>query len=96
MKNRDEFVNHLKARLDRWNDQAAKWEETAHRVRTTHLAAFDARREDALYQLKLLERASTEAYEDAVVGAENAWKALAEAFDTARSHFEKAPSKKKA
>lgn len=94
MKNRDEFVSDLKERLDRWNAEAAKWEARAARAREDQLAAFKARRDEALYQLKLLEKASSAAFEDAARGAEAAWRALSQAFDDARAHFEKAPRKK--
>src|SRR4051794_39609339 len=94
MKNRDQFVNDLKARLDRWNAEAAKWEVRATKARDEQLAAFNARREEALYQLKLLEKASSAAFDDAARGAESAWHALDQAFDKARAHFEKVPPKK--
>ena len=94
MKNRDQFVSDLKERLDRWNAQAAKWEARAARAREDQLAAFNARRDEALYQLKLLEKASSAAFEDAARGAEGAWQALSQAFDDARAHFEKVPPKK--
>lgn len=94
MKTRDEFVSDLKERLDRWNAEAAKWEARAARAREDQLAAFNARRDEALYQLKLLEKASSAAFEDAARGAEGAWRALSQAFEDARAHFEKSPPKK--
>jgi hypothetical protein len=96
MKNRDQFVNDLKARLDRWNLEAEKWEARGGRLRADQAKAFHARRDEALYQLRLLEMASSAAFDDAAAGAEKAWKALAEAFEKAYTHFEKAPQKKKA
>ena len=96
MPKRDEFVNDLKERLDRWNGEAAKWEARAQKARDEQLAAFQARREEALYQMKLLEGASSAAFDDVARGAEKAWKALGEAFESARHHFEKSPGKTKA
>lgn len=96
MSKRDEFVNDLKQRLDRWNLEAAKWEARAERARADQLDAFQSRRDEALYQMKLLENASVAAFDDVARGAEAAWKALGEAFETARTHFEKSTPHKKA
>ncbi len=96
MKSRDEYVNDLKERLDRWNLEAEKWEARVQRARDDQLAAFQARRDEALYQMKLLEKASSAAYDDVARGAEKAWKELAAAFESARVHFEKSPRKTKA
>ena len=89
MKTRDQLVDDLKGRLDRWNAEAAKWEARALKARDAQLAAFEARREEALYQMKLLEKASGAAFDDVAKGAEAAWKALGEAFESARHHFER-------
>jgi hypothetical protein len=42
-----------------------------------------------LYHVKLLQSASAGAWEDLMRGADQAWKGMQEAFDRARSHFEK-------
>ena len=53
------------------------------------LAALNSRREDALYQMKLLQNASADAWRDLTAGADRAWKELQEAVDRTRTHFEK-------
>jgi len=96
MMRRDEYVEKLKAQLDEWNAEVSKWEaktasaqaemkaETAKR-----LEELRGRRDEAMYQLRLLQNASTDAWMDLMRGTEQAWKSLHEAFDRARSHFEK-------
>jgi hypothetical protein len=53
------------------------------------LAALNSRREEALYQMKLLQNASADAWQELMRGADDAWKSMQEAFNKARSHFEK-------
>ena len=93
MTKRDDVVTSLKERLDRWNLEATKWEARVERARNDQLAAFHEKRDEALYQMKLLEKASGAAFDDVARGAEKAWAALGEAFDAARTHFEKSPRK---
>jgi DNA-binding transcriptional MerR regulator len=94
--NRDEYVNKLKAQLDQWNAEAAKWETKAKEMQTSwkaeyekQLATLNSRRDEALYQMKLLQNASADAWQELARGAEEAWKNMQEAFNKARSHFEK-------
>ena len=94
--NRDEYVAKLKSQLDQWNAETAKWEEKARTAQAgmkteyeKHLAALSARREEAMYQMRLLQGASTEAWKDMMSGADAAWKHMQEAFSKARTHFEK-------
>jgi lipid II:glycine glycyltransferase (peptidoglycan interpeptide bridge formation enzyme) len=94
--NRDEYVNKLKTQLDQWNAEAAKWEEKAKEAQASmkseyekQLAALNSRREEALYQMKLLQNASADAWQELMRGADDAWKSMQEAFNKARSHFEK-------
>ncbi|HTS85257.1 MAG TPA: hypothetical protein VLT60_00675 [Usitatibacter sp.] len=94
MTQRDQFVEDLKSRLDRWNAHAAQWEEHARKSRDEYLVKYNERRDQALYQLKLLEKASEAAYGDVAKGADQAWKALSEAYEKAVEHFEKSPAKK--
>jgi len=93
MTNRDQFVSDLKSRLDRWNAEVAKWEARAERSRDDYLATYQAKRDEALYQLKLLEKASASAYDDVAKGADEAWKALSQAYEKASTHFAKSQSK---
>lgn len=94
--NRDEYVQKLKQQLDEWNGEAAKWEAKTREAQATmraeaekQLAALNSRRDEALYQMKLLQNASTDAWRDMMSGADQAWKDLQAAVDRARSHFEK-------
>jgi hypothetical protein len=96
MMNRDEYVQKLKTQLDQWNAEAAKWEAKAKEAQAhmkaeyeKQLGAVNSRRDEALYQMKLLQNASLDAWQDMMSGTENAWKNLHEAFSKARSHFEK-------
>ena len=96
MINRDEYVQKLKTQLDQWNTEAKKWEAKAQGAQSTmkaeyekQLNALNSRRDEAKYQLKLLQGASAGAWEDMMKGADQAWKNMHEAFNKARSHFEK-------
>jgi lipid II:glycine glycyltransferase (peptidoglycan interpeptide bridge formation enzyme) len=96
MMNREEYVQKLKSQLDQWNAEAATWEAKAKdaqaHMKTEYekqLAAVNGRRDEALYQMKLLQNASLDAWQDMMRGTEEAWKNMHEAFNKARSHFEK-------
>jgi hypothetical protein len=93
---RDAYVQKLKSQLDHWNVEAARWEaqmrEAQGRLRDEYarqLEQLKSRREEVLYQLRLLQNASAGAWSDMRRGADQAWKSMQEAFDRARSHFEK-------
>jgi hypothetical protein len=94
MKTRDEYVSKLKAQLDRWNAEAAKWEAQAKATEAKQLQAFRSRRDEALYNLKLVESASASAWQELAKGADVAWDRMQDAFAKARTHFEKAPGPK--
>ncbi len=96
MKTRDEYVAKLKTRLDEWNADVAKWEGQAKsaqadmKKRYAHqLEEVRARREEALYQMKLLQGASATAWGEFSRGADDAWERMQAAVTQARSHFEK-------
>jgi multidrug resistance efflux pump len=96
MKKRDEYVSRLKDELDRFNAQADKWQAQADAAGAgmkksyeKQLAALAAQREEARYQLKLVEAASAEAWSEIAVGADQAWRRMREALAAARTHFEK-------
>ena len=93
-KNRDEYVEKLKAQLDLWNAEIGKWEAKAREAQAGSRAEFDARlqalrehREQALYQMTLLQSAAGEAWKDFVRGTDEAWARMREAYDRASSHF---------
>jgi hypothetical protein len=94
--NRDEYVQKLKSQLDEWNAEARKWEAKAKEAQShmkagyeKQLTALNARRDEALEQMKRLQGASAGAWQDVMRGADEAWKNMQEAFNKARSHFEK-------
>ena len=94
--NRDEYVEKLKGQLDQWNAESARWEAKARVAQAEAKAEYDrqiealnARREEAMYQMKLLQNASADAWKDVMQGAEEAWKRMQEAVSAARSHFGK-------
>jgi len=95
MMNRDEYVKKLKTQLDQWNAEAAKWEAKAKDAQATmkgeyekQLSTLHSRRDEAMYQMKLLQGASTDAWQDMMKGADQAVKSMQEAFNRARSHFD--------
>ena len=96
MMNRDEYVRKLKDQLDQWNAESRKWEAKAQGAQATMKAEYEkqlktlhSRRDEAMYQLKLLQGASTDAWQDMMKGTDQALKSMQEAFNRARSHFEK-------
>jgi lipid II:glycine glycyltransferase (peptidoglycan interpeptide bridge formation enzyme) len=96
MMNREEYVQKLKTQLDQWNAEAANWEAKAKEAQShmkaeyeKQLAALNSRRDEALYQMKLVQNASGDAWQDMMRGADEAWKNMHDAFTKARSHFEK-------
>jgi F0F1-type ATP synthase membrane subunit b/b' len=98
MSTRDEYVQDLKAQIDRWNTQLAQWEkETAaarkdlRRKYDSQLSQVRAQREKALYQLRLVQDASAAAWTDLTKGADEAAHKLREAVTQAGKHFAKSP-----
>jgi multidrug resistance efflux pump len=94
--NRDAYVKKMKEQLDQWNVEAAKWEAKAKVAQASMKAEYEkqlnmlnSRRDEAMYQLKLLQGASTDAWQDMMKGSDQALKSMQEAFNRARSHFEK-------
>jgi hypothetical protein len=96
MMTREEYVARLKAQLDQWNAEMAKWEARVQETQAgiqaeaeKQLEAVRSRRDEALQQMKLVQNASADAWSDLVRGADDAWKAMGEAFTRARSHFDR-------
>jgi predicted nucleic acid-binding Zn-ribbon protein len=96
MSSREEYVQKMKAQLDQWNAEVAKWEERTKAAHADMKAEYEkqletlrSRRDEAMYQMHQLQVASSGAWMDMMKGADAAWKAMGEAFLKARSHFEK-------
>jgi hypothetical protein len=94
MSERDAYVEKMKAQLDQWNADIAKWEARAHEVQADanatyakHMESLRQQRDQAAYQLKLMQSASGDAWQDMVRGADEAWARMREAFEKAGSHF---------
>ncbi|MGH8641142.1 MAG: hypothetical protein ACRET6_05495 [Burkholderiales bacterium] len=96
MTKRDEYVDKLKKQLDDWNAEAAKWEAKAKAAQAgvradyeKQLAAFGRQRDQALEQMRQIQAASGEAWQDLVRGTDDAWARMREAVEKARSQFKK-------
>lgn len=96
MMNREEYVEKLKTQIDRWNAEAARWEaqmkQAEGKMREEYareLNAVQSRRDEVLYQMKLLQNASADAWSEMMKGTDEAWKRMQEAFSSARTHFDK-------
>jgi hypothetical protein len=96
MSQRDEYIEKLKAQLDQWNAEVAKWEARSKSAQAgmradyeRQLAAFRHQRDQAMEQMRLVQAASGDAWVDLVRGADDAWTKMREAFEKTRSHFQK-------
>lgn len=94
MDKRDEYVEKMKAQLDQWNGEIAKWEAKANLAQAEARAEFDKRleavrqqREQAMVQLRLMQTAAGDAWLEMMKGTDEAWARMREAFDKASSHF---------
>jgi len=96
MSKRDEYVEKLKAQLDQWNTEVAKWEAKARQAQAgarveyeKQLKELRRQRDRALEQMKRVQAATGDAWVDLVRGADEAWAKMREALDKARSHLNK-------
>lgn len=96
MTDRDAYVQKLKSQLDQWNAEVSKWEAKTKGAQAHLKAEYEkqlgsvrGKRDEAMYQMKLLQNASLDAWQDVMRGADEAWKNMQDAFNKARSHFEK-------
>ncbi len=94
--NRDEYVQKLKSQIDQWNAETAKWEAKAKQAQAgmqaeyaKQLEQFRGRRDAAIAEMKRLQGASADALQDMMKGADAALKSMQEAFNQARSKFDK-------
>ena len=98
MMNRDEYVQKLKAQLDQWNAEVTKWEARAKAAQDSvkagyeqQLTVYRSRRDEGVAQLQRLQAASGQAWSEMTKGVDGAWQAMREAFERARSQFDKKP-----
>lgn len=96
MNKRDEYLEKLKVQLDEWNAQVTKWEAKTKEAQAgarveyeKQLQAFRGQRDQALEQMRRVKGAAGDAWIDLARGADDAWAKMREAFEKARSHFQK-------
>ena len=96
MTKQDQYIEKLKAQLDQWNAQVTQWEAKAREAQTNvradyekQLDAFRRQRDEALEHMRRVQSATGDAWLDLVRGADDAWSKMREAFEKARSHFQK-------
>lgn len=96
MNKRDQYLEKLKAQLDEWNAEVAKWEAKTRNAQADmrieyekQLETFRRQRDQALEQMHKVQAATGDAWIDLVRGADEAWAKMREAFEKANSHFHK-------
>ena len=96
MLTRKEYVEQLKNKLDEWNADIAKWEGKTRGAKNDLTIEYEMRmddlrkkREEATAKLKEVQASSEEAWKELKAGADSAWAAMREAFDKAKTHFQK-------
>jgi lipid II:glycine glycyltransferase (peptidoglycan interpeptide bridge formation enzyme) len=92
--NRDEYVNKLKAQLDAWNAEAEKWEAKAKEAQASarveyerQLAAFRRQRDEALEQMRKIQAASGDAWQQLTRDADQAWEKMREMYEKTSAQF---------
>jgi hypothetical protein len=96
MINRDEYVQKLKAQIDDWNAEAARWQDKAQKAQAgtkaeyeRQLENFRKKSQDATSELDRLQRASADAWTEMMRGVEASVKSMQEAFERAQRNFDK-------
>ena len=96
MMNRDEYVQKLKAQIDNWNAEAARWEERARKAQAGMKAEYERqldnfrnKRDEAMTELRRLQGASADAWVEMMRGMEASAKSMQDAFERARKSFDK-------
>ena len=94
MTNRDEYVEKMKAQLDQWERQTVMWEAAAREATSEakmelekQIGIMRSRADDLVYRMELLKSASADAWQEIARGADEARKAMQDAFEKARLHF---------
>lgn len=94
MSKRSEYVEKMKATLDKWNADIDKLEAQAKIAQTDikvefhqQIDALKKQRDEAKAKLKMLESASDEAWEDIKAGFETSWTSMNSALKSAFSRF---------
>jgi len=96
MSKRELYIEKLKAQLDEWNAEVAKWEAKTRGAQAgmrieyeKQLESFRHQRDQGLEQMRKVQASTGDAWIDLVRGADEAWAKMREAFEKAQSHFRK-------
>jgi len=94
MTTRHEYVEKLKVKLDKWDNDIDELEASAKKASSDikleigdQMTSLRIKRDIAKLKLSEIMDASEEAWEDVKEGAEGAWSDLKDAIEKARSHF---------
>jgi len=94
MNNRDEYLATLKGQLDQWITQMAAWESDARGATAEarielekQIGIVKSRIDDMVFRMELLQGASADAWQEIARGADEARKAMQDAFEKARLRF---------
>ncbi|GAB6088529.1 sll1863 family stress response protein [Spirochaeta dissipatitropha] len=94
MSAREELIQKLKTRLDEWNKSIDELEAQAEKVEADakiklqeQLQDLKKQRDSARNDLRDLQSASSEAFEDMKDGLEQAWKSINDSFRSALTRF---------
>ena len=94
MTSRDEYVAKLSAQLEQWSAQIVAWESAARQAKAEvksesekQVGILKSRLDDLLFRMEQLKGASSDAWQEIERGAEEARKAMHDAFDRARARF---------
>jgi uncharacterized membrane protein YqiK len=96
MDKRDLYIEKLKAQLDEWNAEVAKWEAKTRGAKADmrieyekQLETFRRQRDRGLEHMRKVQAATGDAWIELMRGADDAWAKMREAFEKAQSHFRK-------
>ncbi len=96
MSSREETVENLKLKLDEWNTKIEELEVQAKLAEMQNREKFESeitrmkqKRDEIRDRLEKLPESGEKAFEELRGGAEQAWEALSDAYQKAKSHFGK-------
>src|SRR5207253_7143063 len=95
MPSRDEYIQKLKSQIDQWNAQAKDWESKARAASAAMRAQYEkqldqyrVRRDAAMAELRRLQGASADAWQQMMLGMDEAMKSMQDAFERVRKSFD--------
>ncbi len=94
MLTRDEYVEKMKQRLDKWSTEmdaleakALKTQEDAKAKYQEQLVALRAKRQEGEEKLKAIQSATEDSWEQLKVETENIWEAFKDSAQAFKAHF---------